>query len=374
MAASTRRPYNAAILAAFVALSVAGAWFMRINIVMNKVPVGFKEVIASGVLPNGTPIKKHYTGIAPLDGMVSFLVAAFVYGPTGWNEPFFWQQLHFLVQITPMIAVLNVEACRERNRGSWVKYTAVLALLYQNIGGAVIVPFWWLLLHKISAEKSYFSSGRAVPLPYVSALLPATIFLYVIPTLAIYVPGKSTSALQTILGFWQFTPIIVNAPLWIASFYVSSEPSPPSKSSNEDDQTHLKVLYAATFVISTAVHWVVIIGILTSSNPEVTFSSVFLPSLATWKTTIDYGFLWIFQWDWIICAMLYLLPAWIAIYDVQRLLYGAATSVQLIKGAGAIAALTLLGGPGAALSGVWGWREEKLAVIEQRLSSGKKKL
>lgn len=121
MASPTRRPYNAALIAAFLALSAAGAWSMRINIAINKVPVGFKDVIASGVLPNGTPVKKRFTGIAPLDGILSFLVTAFIYGPTGWNEQFFWQQLHFLVQITPMIAVFNVEACRERNRGSWVK-------------------------------------------------------------------------------------------------------------------------------------------------------------------------------------------------------------------------------------------------------------
>lgn len=252
--------------------------------------------------------------------------------------------------------------------------TAVLALLYQNIGGAVIVPFWWLLLHQISAEKSYYSSGRAVPLPYVSALLPATVFIYVIPTLAIYVPGTNITTLQNILAFWQFTPIIVNIPLWIASYFVSSEPSPPATASHEDDRTHLKVLYAMTFGISVVVHWVVIIGISRSSNPAVTFSSVFLPSLATWKTTLDYGFLWIFQWDWIICAMLYLLPAWVAVYDIQRILHGAASGAQLVKGTFAIVALTLLGGPGAALTAVWGWREEKLSVIEDRLSSGKKEL
>lgn len=72
--------------------------------------------------------------------------------------------------------------------------------------------------------------------------------------------------------------------------------------------------------------------------------------------------------------MLYLLPAWVAVYDIQRILHGAASGAQLVKGTFAIVALTLLGGPGAALTAVWGWREEKLSVIEDRLSSGKKEL
>lgn len=118
---TARRPYNAALITVLVALSMAGAWFMRISVMLNYVPVGFNKIIETGVLPNGTRLKKHYTGVGPLDDMLSFLVAAFLYGPTGWNEVFYWQQLHFLLQITASIVVMNVEACRERNRASWLK-------------------------------------------------------------------------------------------------------------------------------------------------------------------------------------------------------------------------------------------------------------
>ena len=172
----------------------------------------------------------------------------------------------------------------------------------------------------------------------------------------------------------MFTPVLVNIPLWFASSFVSSNPTLAPKSTNESDLTHLKMLYAITFFISTAVHWVTIIGISASGDPTVSFSSVFVPNVATWKLTMDNGMLWIFQWDWIACTMIHVIPAWIAVYDVQRLLYGETTSEQLIKGAGAIVALVLLGGPGAAISAVWGWREEKLAVIEERAGKGKKTL
>ena len=118
---STRRPNNAAILAAFVVMSCMGLWFMRIYPSINEFPVGLFDMLDSGVLHNGRPLKKHYTGIGMVDEVLSLLVAVFIYGPAGWNNVFFWQEVHFLIQISAVIAVMSVEACRGRNSGSWAK-------------------------------------------------------------------------------------------------------------------------------------------------------------------------------------------------------------------------------------------------------------
>jgi hypothetical protein len=118
---SAGRANNNALLAAFAALSGLGLYTMRILPAMNNLPVGFMDVSKTGVLPNGVPLKKDFTGIRHLDEGLAFLVSAFVYGPTRWNETFYWQQIHFLLQITVLIAIMNVEACRERNQRSWLK-------------------------------------------------------------------------------------------------------------------------------------------------------------------------------------------------------------------------------------------------------------
>lgn len=94
---------------------------MRISLALYDAPVGFLDTVAAGVHPNGTPIKIDYTGLKVLDEGLSFLVTAFLPGSAGWNEVFYWQQFHFLLQITGLVAIMNVEACRERNRGSWLK-------------------------------------------------------------------------------------------------------------------------------------------------------------------------------------------------------------------------------------------------------------
>lgn len=233
------------------------------------------------------------------------------------------------------------------------------------------MPLWWVPLHRNSAEKSYFASGRAVPLPYARVMLPATILIYLVPTVALFIPGHDLITLQNILAFWQLAPVLVNVPLWLAAPFVSSTPSAASKSKNAD-LPHLKVLYVTVFLVSVASQWYTIYGISTSTNPSVSFASVFLPSTSRWRDSMDAGVMYIFQWDWIIDASVYILPSWIAMYDVQRLLHGAATSVQLIQGAVVITLLTIVGGPGAAIAAVWAWREEKLALVESRLGSGKK--
>lgn len=94
---------------------------MRLAPMLNGVPVGFLEIVEAGVLPNGLRIKKHFTGLKALDEGLAFLVTAFIHGPTRWDERFYWQQVHFLGQIATIIAVMNVEACRERHRSSWLK-------------------------------------------------------------------------------------------------------------------------------------------------------------------------------------------------------------------------------------------------------------
>jgi hypothetical protein len=94
---------------------------MRINTAIKDAPVGFNQTLEAGVHPNGVVIKKSYTGLGPVDEVLKLLVTAFLPGAARWNELAFWQQFHFLVQIAPMIAVMNIEACRERNRGSWIK-------------------------------------------------------------------------------------------------------------------------------------------------------------------------------------------------------------------------------------------------------------
>lgn len=209
---------------------------------------------------------------------------------------------------------------------------------------------------------------------YARLILPSTILIYLIPTLAIFLPGQSPERLQIIVAFWQFTPIFVNIPLWFAAPFVSEPAITTKGKAKTADLPHLKVLYYVLFFISMASHWYAIFGIVASETPGVTLKRVFLPSTATWLTSMDMGLLWIFQWDWLIIAIMCILPSIVAVFDVQRFVPEIDTdSDRLSKGVYIVIALVALGGPGAALAAVWGFREEQLVVIEDRGETGEVK-
>jgi hypothetical protein len=223
------------------------------------------------------------------------------------------------------------------------------------------MTLWWAALHYRSSPKSYFQTGRAVPLPYVRVMLPATIFLYIIPTIAIWVPtNKSIPALQLVLAVWQFSPIFVNVPLWLAAF----TGSPTTTQKKNADIFHLKTMYAFLFFFSVAVHWYTIYGISVSSHPDATYARVFVPSMYTWNKDTNWGLLWIFQWDWVVISIMCVIPSWVAVCDVHRIKKGEASLENVLESFLVIMTIAVGGGPAAALSAVWFWREGKLAEIE----------
>jgi hypothetical protein len=230
------------------------------------------------------------------------------------------------------------------------------------------------LFHRLSSPNTYFHTGRSVPLPYARLILPSTILLYLVPSLAIFYPGHSITTLQTILAWWQFTPMLVNVPLWFAAPSVPDAPA-TGKARTADAQ-YLKVIYYTVFFVSLASHWVTIFFVTSSENPSVSLLRVFVPSPARWLTSYDNGLLWIFQWDWLVCALMYLIPAFVAICDLQRLLPDLDTdslSDRMQMAVYIVCALTVLGGPGAAVAGVWGWREEQMVIVEERAEAEKGK-
>ncbi|KAI8625687.1 hypothetical protein F5Y19DRAFT_466897 [Xylariaceae sp. FL1651] len=356
----TSRPYTALFVLIFAISSAVGLWFMRVETGMKDLPVNFAQQLEVGKYVNGQPIRTRYTGVAALD-FIYFLVPAFIAGPLGWDEGVRVQQLHFLVQFFAVVSVWNVEACRGRNSWRLISFTALFALFYQSVGGAVIIPLYYLASTLTSKSDTYYTSGRAVELPYARGLLFSLVLGYLVPTLAMYIPGLSASTAQLLTFIWQPAPTFVNILLLISYLVL---PSTASRGTRNPDVKYLKRVYNAAGAVAAINHLVTLYVCATSTNPQLSLAYVFLPNRNTMTQSTTLGLHYIFQVDWWGCFLPTLLWSWIAVYDVHRLLLGSASSTQLVKWAVYIVILTVALGPGGMYAVVWNWREDRLVMIE----------
>ncbi len=100
----------------YVTLAALALYGMRI---MPQAEFGIDKymetVTKAGVFPNGVPLRQKYTAIPAVDFGLSFLVAAFIDGASGWDSAFQLQQIYFLFSFFAVISIWEVEACRTRS-------------------------------------------------------------------------------------------------------------------------------------------------------------------------------------------------------------------------------------------------------------------
>ncbi|KAI1331824.1 hypothetical protein F5Y16DRAFT_244516 [Xylariaceae sp. FL0255] len=372
---SPTRPNTALFALVFASCSAAGLWLMRVETGIKDIPVKFIDQIENARYHNGVPLREHYTGIEAID-FFRYLVTAFIAGPLGWDEGVRVQQLHFLVQFFAVVAVWNVEGCRGRNAWKTFSFTALFALFYQTIGGACIVPLYYLSFALSTSKDSYFTSGRAVSLPYAKGMLFSVVVGYLVPTLAMYTPGMSAETAQLLTLIWQPAPAFVNLLLLISSLVLRPSSSTGVTSTRTPaDVKHLRRVYNAAAIVAGLNHVITMYICLTSTHPQLSLSYVFIPQRATWADSTTAGLHYIFQIDWWGCFVPTLIWAWMSVYDVHRMLLGRAgvTTSQLVSWAFYIVGMSVAFGPGGMLALVWSWREDRLVMIESGVRGTLKK-
>lgn len=198
------------------------------------------------------------------------------------------------------------------------------------------------------------NSNHPVPLPQAKALIPALLIGYVVPTTLMYLPFLGIETQQFMVALWQPAPLFVNG-LWAVGSWISAGTERPEQN-KKNSEKYVKAVYLLSGVVSAIVHLGVMWTCLTSDNPAVNLGEVLVPvERSTWGMATS--LLFVFQVDfWVIMAA-GLVAAWVVVWDVHHL--GLAD-----VGTGKIVAVTIVVavvlGPGAAISGVWYWREGKL--------------
>ncbi|KAI1657355.1 hypothetical protein F4813DRAFT_361149 [Daldinia decipiens] len=365
----SQRPLNGLFVLAFAGLFVLFTWLMRVETVVSGVPVNFNVVLEEGRFDNGIPVETSYTGINAVDEVAKFLVIAFLEGTAGWDAGVHAQQTYFLLEWFAVVCVWGVEASRRRNAWKAVSFVGFTAFLYQLIGAAVIAPLYYLAYVVASRQDGYYFQGRELSAGHAASLLPALIIGYLIPSVTMCYPWGDIRTAQYLTAFWQPAPVFASVLVSVFSFLV---PTSPTSVAKNGDVKHLKRAYLIVGLVTTVVHVGMLYACLTSDDPRLSLSYVFLPNRTTWKDSMGLGLHYIFQIDFFGSFGSTLFWCWLAVYDVLRIL-GKPTTIDLIKIVLGIVFVTVVAGPGTAIIAVWNWREDRLVMIESGVKGTWKK-
>ncbi|KAJ7752707.1 hypothetical protein B0H14DRAFT_2405249 [Mycena olivaceomarginata] len=247
----------------------------------------------------------------------------------------------------------NVEACQKWNARSAISFSASWGFFYQTVAGAAIIPMYYIAYMLTSAQLGYLHVGREVPLHYARTLLPCTVLVYLVPTVAMYFPWNDTFLMQSLIALWQPALYLVSLCLWITA--ATSGRRPEKETGATSDLEHLNRVYLVSFVVLTLTHIGIMLVCLTISNPQHSLSYVFLPDKQAWKASTMLSLLWIFQWDWwgvyvslMLWCCIVVCDVWWDLDHTGRIGIGNAVQVFVV-----VLLMSVVLGPGSTLAVVW---------------------
>lgn len=247
----------------------------------------------------------------------------------------------------------------------------------QTIGGAIILPLWFLMFLRHSARfENYSPRSVRVPISYARALIPAIVLGFLIPTMLLYMPSNNDPDLRTkqaLIAFWQLSPVYVNIILEaLAKLFditttttSTSLTSPTATDDDDDDALYVTSLYALCLCTSLVAH----AGLLTSwSRSRWSPADVFLgPKFARGPPSEVLH--WFFQLNHCIVFAAALITAHVVSRDLHLLSsqtrafafssssYPSPSSLSLALALVLVLVASCVVGPAATLSILW-WRRE----------------
>jgi len=226
------------------------------------------------------------------------------------------------------------------------------------------MPLFYVAYTVISAGEPYWwPLSRDVPPRYSKTILPAVLLGYALPTVLMFWPWKDPNMVQGMTAFWQPSPIYVQILIVIfAYFYNLRYPEPKHNDRKAKDEPRdlkdLKLIYIVTFLIGVFLHFGVVYTLLTSTDPQLSFRTTFVPDIEIRQKSLGEGLrnLWLSDFYGFFLASF--LWCSYAVWDLKRV---GRANVDVWKASALIALANILFGPGSAMSAVWYWRESAMA-------------
>jgi hypothetical protein len=249
-------------------------------------------------------------------------------------------------------------------------------------GIGMVAPVYFLISIWTSSTGSYTNGiGRNVPENVAQAIVPAIFLGYVVPTLLMFTPWFPRAYLQELTAMWQFATVFVSIFLTALATGFSQQKQKSSSSTGAFSPEmysrrgipHLIKAYKITFAFSLLYHIFTIALVLFTHNPALSFSRLLFPNQNLPEQDLN-GFaaemFTFLKWDFTFSATALFLYGLYSLYELRR--RGLVTTQQAVSACGCFVAAQVLVGPGAAIVGLWWWRERCMSYEKKDL--GKKEM
>ncbi|KAL4804724.1 hypothetical protein BDV18DRAFT_142388 [Aspergillus unguis] len=329
-----------------------------------------KESIATGKLDGSVPLRKVYTGFAPIDEVLTILTVFFWPTTNGSNLSLLVHTIGFSGTFGSAWVLVILESWRRGNAWKAAAFPMIFGLLAQVLTFAFAAPLYCAvqLFTSVTAVKPTAENVR-VPRAVLKAI-PFVFFVgYMVPSGLLLLPVSeevTTDLKQVIIAIWQPWPAYVSILLTIV--HVLFSPFTVNDHAVKGGRATLRSLrwvYAFAFAHTTVGHMVSWILPLTAAfapnlimpeyrhalHPSVVFDVPKPWEAPTMVEDVGAGVHGFLRWDYIIGPTGILLWA-ISLYrNAHRVVYGRAGCIGL---AVKVAALSVLTGPvGAAVELMW---------------------
>jgi hypothetical protein len=240
-----------------------------------------------------------------------------------------------------------------------------------NLAGIGVIGPVYLIANALRDNTAMYLSAdkRAVPLAKAKWILPSILVGYGLPTLLIFSTSLDPENHQLLLAAWQFAAIPVSMLLFsmsrVSEIAIASTKSEKVQPFQPRDQeaVFLNRTYKIVFGLCFIVHLATAYWISSSSSDIVSFSRLLIPTYEIAEPRADTiaAFMFtILRWDHLFAIIAFWVYGSFSVLTMRG--SGIITSMSAIKAFGAFTLAQLATGPGAALMGLWLWREKTMRL------------
>ncbi|KAL6231537.1 hypothetical protein BDW75DRAFT_219913 [Aspergillus navahoensis] len=330
-----------------------------------------KESIASGKLPaSDASLRKVYTGIAPLDELLTVLIVFFWPATDGSNVSLLVHALGFAGTFGSAWVLVTLESWRRGNAWKLVAFPVIFGLVAQVMTFAFSAPLYFAI-HLFSSATAVKPTPENIRVPRAVLKAIPLVFVigYMVPSSLMLLPVSeqvTADLKQILIAFWQPWPAYISTLLTLVHLLFS--PFTSNDNTVEGGRATLRSLrwvYAFAFANTALTHiisWTIPLSTVAAPwlfkeeylhplHPFVVFDIPKPWEAPVLVESVGAGAHAFLCWDYIIGSAGVLIWALSLYRAAHRVVYGQAGCVGLLV---KVVALTVLTGPvGAAVELMW---------------------